>query len=468
MLAKIKMLLVVLVLSVLAVAVHAEDKPSSMFAGGDGGGEKNKTMGLIDDWLALPEVFSKLDFDADSTPAARDDVPGQLKLRSTRYWGRMYIEGFPQPIQFFRAHFGTEPPIGRKHFVFVEPRDACAPITLPKVVDPATDRVIPADEIVVLAHRGTCSFGVKSINIHNTGASAFVMINNEPGLEHHPSPDTHDIELSVSSIGQPEGQLLESIWENSVANDVSAPLTGYLVPINCAQSGTTCVPATVEEEDYVNGLSNGGLITLHSAGKDVDETSPKLEYLQAHFGVKMLHDKQSGDKFHFVMAKPAEACDDLTGSNYKGKVVLVRRGGCPFVRKAEMVQSAGGIAMLVGSKHPYLVRMGVEPRWKGLGVNIPVGMISKQTYSNLFAETVASPTSTISFKEDAEVTGAKWEELEGLYNGEGWPRTAVYAAKKFDELKADHVDWADRLKTIEEAYARYNKKDSATDAKSEL
>jgi hypothetical protein len=35
-----------------------------------------------------------------------------VSLRGTRFWGRLHIDGWPQTIQFFRAHFGIEPPIG--------------------------------------------------------------------------------------------------------------------------------------------------------------------------------------------------------------------------------------------------------------------------------------------------------------------------------------------------------------------
>ena len=38
---------------------------------------------------------------------------GQMRLRSTRFWGRLYLDGWPQTIQFFRAHFGIEPPFGK-------------------------------------------------------------------------------------------------------------------------------------------------------------------------------------------------------------------------------------------------------------------------------------------------------------------------------------------------------------------
>ena len=149
------------------ITINGEDtkNPPSMF----GTDSSNNNKVNFDDWLSLPEVFSKLDFNADSTPAADDDVEGQLKLRNSRYWGRVYIEGFAQPVQYFRAHFGTEPPMGRKHFVFPDARDACKPFTLPSIVDSSNDPVKPED-IVVIAHRGTCAFGVKATNVLNAGS----------------------------------------------------------------------------------------------------------------------------------------------------------------------------------------------------------------------------------------------------------------------------------------------------------
>jgi hypothetical protein len=57
-----------------------------------------------------------------------------------------------------------------------------------------------------------------------------------------------------------------------------------------------------------------------------------------------------------AVAKPAEACSSIE-NDVKGKVVLVRRGSCPFVKKAEEVQAAGGRVMVVASVNPYIVRM---------------------------------------------------------------------------------------------------------------
>lgn len=204
-----------------------------------------------DEWLALPEVFSNLDFDADSTPAREDDIEGQLRLRSTRFWGRLYIDGWPQTIQFFRAHFGIEPPMGRKTFVFAEPRDACHDLTNAHLLTP---------DHVLLVNRGTCTYGTKAKNAAKTAATAIIIINNEPGIDHLPGPDAHDIQFSISSIAQQEGQLLEQIYDEGPAEGgFGRKIEGYIVPINCENSGAKCVPATYEERRAVANLVEGNL-----------------------------------------------------------------------------------------------------------------------------------------------------------------------------------------------------------------
>ncbi|MBS2015636.1 MAG: M36 family metallopeptidase [Deltaproteobacteria bacterium] len=45
---------------------------------------------------------------------------------------------------------------------------------------------------------------------------------------------------------------------------------------------------------------------------------------------------------------PADACEDLT-TNVTGKIVLVHRGLCSFVQKAQKVQAAGGIGVIVAN-----------------------------------------------------------------------------------------------------------------------
>jgi len=420
-----------------------------------------------EEWLALPEVMSRLDFFADSSPASEEDREGQERLRDTRFWGRLYIEGWPQTIQFFRAHFGSAPPMGRKQFVFAEPRDACGPLT-------NADKLTA--DMVVLANRGTCTYGTKAKNVMQTSATAIIIINNEPGLDHLPGPDAHDIEYSVSSIPQQEGQLLEAIYDEGPSEPGSSfgrALHGYMVPINCENSGARCLPATYEERQWVKEIANdGGMIHVHGDKHGVTASDQPLEYLLAHFGSKVSHHDTS---LTLGVARPAEACSPIE-NDIKGKAVLVRRGGCPFVRKAEEIQAAGGSIMLLGNMHPHIVRMGVEPRWKGLNTIIPVVMVSKRAYGVLVAEAMATDNFKISLREDSRVNGTVWEPLEKLSQGDGWPRSEAYMEKKYLELKGDHAAWPDRAGTVESAYAAKLKalasnvkKEAGTDAdKSEL
>ena len=337
----------VALLFVVTPVAHANDSAGSS--------ERQPSMFKVgDEWLALPEVHSVLDFAADSTFADEDDLEGQLQLRASRYWGRLYIEGWPQTIQFLRAHFGVEPPLGRKTFVFAEPRDACSELTNADVF---------TSEHIVLANRGSCTFGAKSKIAAQTKASGRVIINNEPGLEHLPGPDAHDIQFSVTSIPQPEGQLLEAYYDDyflQAGPSAEPPLRGYIVPVNCDHHTPGCLPATFAERKQIETLYDGGLVhiqrpaTAQSSTKSPAPEGP-FEYLLGHFGVRSWGSQKT---FAIALARPAEACTPLeNGSDVKGKLVLVRRGGCPFVTKAEEVQAAGGRVMVVGSTSDLSVRM---------------------------------------------------------------------------------------------------------------
>lgn len=409
-----------------------KDRAASMFKVGE-------------DWLALPEVYSVLDFNADSSFAAEDDIEGQIQLRNSRFWGRLYIEGWPQTIQYFRAHFGSEPPMGRKQFVFAEPRDACEELTNGHLL---------TENHVLLANRGICTYGTKAKNAQKTKATAIFIINNEAGLDHLPGPDAHDIDFSVNSIPQQEGQLLESVYDDGPVDKETGfgrGLHGYVVPINCAKGGARCQPATLEERGLIETMPNGGLLKINDpSGLALKPDDEPLEYLLAHFGAIITH---SDSSFSLSIAKPADACSSIT-NDVKGKVVLVRRGGCPFVKKAEEVQAAGGRVMVLGNLGSHISRMGVEPRWKGLSTVIPVTMVSTRVYSILVAGAMIAKDLTVSFEDHSSVNSTVWEPLEKLVMGEGWPRSETYLTKKYEELLEEHKGYPDRLATVKEAHTK--------------
>lgn len=428
--------------SLLFCILGEEERPKSMF----------KVGPTDDDWLALPEVFSNLDFNADNKFAKEEDIEGQMRLRATRFWGRLYIDGWPQTIQFFRAHFGIEPPFGRKIFVFAEPRHGCEELN-------NADKL--TSDHVLLVNRGTCTFGTKAKIASKTNASAVIIINNEPGLDHLPGPDAHDIQYSIVSIAQQEGQLLESVYDDApLENGFGRRIEGYMVPINC-EVGAKCFPATFEERRSVKSLTDGGYLNLYPSATDVTATpvTSNIEYLLAHFGSKVPHVSR---RYELVNASPEDACGPLL-NDVKGKVVLVARGVCPFVKKAEAAQEAGAAALVVGSTSSVIVRMGVEPRWKGLNTVIPVVMVSKAAFGLLQAQVAADPVAFLGFSEHVEVNGTSWEVLEKLTAGEGWPRSEAYVNKKYAELLADNIQWPDRVQVIKDAYAKVAKKGSTTE-----
>ena len=128
--------------------------------------------------------------------------------------------------------------MGRKRFVFAEPRDACS--------DLENAHLLTSDH-VVLVNRGKCTYGQKAVNVKKTAASAVIIINNEPGIDHLPGPDAHDVQIAVMSISQQEGQLLEVFYDDGPEEGgFGRAMEGYIVPINCENSGARWVAALLE------------------------------------------------------------------------------------------------------------------------------------------------------------------------------------------------------------------------------
>lgn len=94
------------------------------------GKEYNRPPNLFDvggELKLLPEVFSDLHFEARNF--LDDGTPEELKeLRDSRPWGRLYVDGWPAPIQYMRSHFGGPAAEGMRSMVLADPLDACEPL----------------------------------------------------------------------------------------------------------------------------------------------------------------------------------------------------------------------------------------------------------------------------------------------------------------------------------------------------
>ncbi len=199
-------------------------------------------------------------------------------------------------------------------------------------------------------------------------------------------------------------------------------------------------------------MNEGGVLELkHSKSKELPASEYPLEYLLAHFGTKVIPDTVD---LTIIVAKPSDGCGAIE-NNVKGKMVLVRRGGCPFVKKAENVQAAGGAVVVIGSPNPYLLRMGVEPRWKGLNTIIPVIMVSKRVYGILVAESFSN--TLVVMKENNAINSTVWDTISKYSEGQGWPHRGGLGGVKthFEELKTEFTHWPDRLAAISDAFSKH-------------
>ena len=81
----------------------------------------------------------------------------------------------------------------------------------------------------------------------------------------------------------------------------------------------------------------------------------ELEYLTATFGGPSL-----GQAYPFFVA--GRACEPLVAEDMAGKIAVVERGDCELLAKAESVQAAGGVAMILVNDGLGMVRMSTVSR----------------------------------------------------------------------------------------------------------
>merc|ERR1712216_115979 len=185
------------------------------------------------------------------------DVEAEEALRKNAHWGRLYVEGWPASMQYLRGHFGEHLPVGRLPLVAAEPLDLCSALS-----EEIVAKINAKPHIVV--KRGTCTFGTKATYLaesvgDNASLATLLLVNNEPGNQHAPGPDAHEVQASVAMVAEWEG---DALLEEMNASSYEATF----VPINCIESSETkqtqslCEPAVASDAKYVeNDRVDGGI-----------------------------------------------------------------------------------------------------------------------------------------------------------------------------------------------------------------
>ncbi|KAJ8613564.1 hypothetical protein CTAYLR_002214 [Chrysophaeum taylorii] len=377
----------------------------------DDGGRWKNFFKVGDEVQMLPEVMSKLDFEPkDHAPPG--DVRAEETLCARSHWGRLYVDGWPQPIQYLRAHFGEETPTTHRLPIFLaEPSEACGYLHNAAEVG---SRGAPA---IVVAMRGTCTFGTKANKTSESlgsvsSGSALLLVNNEPGVMHAPGPDAHDVRISVAMIAQAEGEHVVA----ELRRRPQGAVNGTFVPVNCIEHSETrtatnslCEVITTRDRDFVeNELIDGGALRIG------DES---YEYLLAAFGTAVPaagagSEPRAMDAL-LAMAEPQDACGPVQPTT--AAALVVRRGGCGFLEKAQHAQAAGARAVVVanaGATDP-LVRASCSPRWAGNNITIPVVHVG----ARVFDVVARARTLLASFAPLGTGHGTAWAKLEAYKDG---------------------------------------------------
>jgi hypothetical protein len=399
-----------------------------------------------DEVLLLPEIFSTLDMEKVKRDFAKEgDTEDELELRNSRWWGRLYIDGWPQTVQYLRAHFGEPPPMGEHTIKLANPIDACT----------ALDG--DYEGTIVFARRGVCTFSTKARIAARAKVAAIVLVNNEDGNDHLAGPDAHDVGISVSMVAMVDGELVLGALEKRTAE----PLKGAMIPIHCAERSESlggslgsdlCAPTTANDRAFAKSPLEGGKFVLSQSKKS-------LEFMIATFGVVLDPDLS----YDLIAADPVDGCDLLNdggkltfeefsevkrnnatdehvaaamNSVYRGKAVVVQRGGCSFIDKAKTLQAAGAALIIVVNSQTSLSRFGVEPRWKGLVIDIPVVMVTDVGGAAL----ATSMDEKISFRLSRDVDANTWGQIDKYRSGE---------VKLADEELREHKSWPDRAAALE-------------------
>jgi len=104
------------------------------------------------------------------------------QFRSTEFaFGSMYIQGFPQSIEFYRALWGAGPPC--EEFTMVRPEDRFGCSAPHKVAQSADE----TNKVLWIVDRGVCSFFDKASIAAAAGAKGLLVINDRAGLFRMPS-----------------------------------------------------------------------------------------------------------------------------------------------------------------------------------------------------------------------------------------------------------------------------------------
>jgi len=392
--------------------------------------------------------------EAEETPAIR--ISSNANSDRSEAWGSIELLGAGKEYEFVKATFGGALHCEYEPIRLSDPADCCE----------APDPAIAAGAILVV-DRGKCSFADKAYFAEKSGAAGVIMVNTDQAIPRLPAAymlvnEEADPEITIPMVAvrRSAGAALKKILKREES------VVGAVVAKKWTKQGTFLTgPCSAkynrehktEDKVHYNGIellsSDGGMVTVVGSGSD-----QSFEYLRADFGGPLpRYPKQGGA---VVLAEPADGCGPLTNSAaLEGNIALVWRGGCPFTKKAHVVEQAGAVAALVVNNSNVLLTM-AEGEILEDHVTIFTAMIGKRAGEAL-KEVSAKKGAPIPVDLSmTEVMASDWDSLETTSLIEEWPEEAAGRKERLEQLLALHdpgrnaaTGHASRLAMVHKIYA---------------
>lgn len=280
--------------------------------------------------------------------------------------------------------------------------------------------------------RGTCNFVVKMKNVQKAGAKAMIVINNQAETLAMPSGKVKvkDLNIHAAMAVQDLGDVLagiqliakrlrlgQSVVKGTFLGGNSTCPIGIEIDTSGNEGGAVALPPPLPLPDRLlwhdtpDKIPPGIAVILGGSGsmkKSVDDGRGMLyvwngintmafEVMRGSFGGIDL----PNEAFVLKLASPSSGCTGTVGK-IKRTIIVVERGECPFIKKAQVAQAQHARAVLIINNDENIFRV-PAPEKDAKGITIPVAMLPFASKDYLEKSTLKRSMSLIArlvFKEE--------------------------------------------------------------------
>lgn len=110
--------------------------------------------------------------------------------------------------------------------------------------------------------------------------------------------------------------------------------------------------------------------------------------------------------------------------------------------------------LIIVNTETTLSRFGVEPRWRGLKIDIPVVMVTDIAGEKL--KRAAEENSALRFTLSTSVSKSAWDDISRFTSGEAWARKREENEAILAAALEKHAGWEERQLAMKAAFSQHH------------